>query len=139
MKSRTRQREGTERANRMKCALNLASHPDFGRDYGEWTPGGNPAGYFTYCHLGYEIRLRFSQETCEWRATCPHFSIEINFPNQPSQDIQQLLNDWLSDHLAHIATENDRWRMGLPAVQTLASRHGVSQVEALEIYKLRGE
>ncbi len=139
MKSRTRQREATEYAKQTKCALNFASHPDFIEDYGIWHSTGRPTSYVNYNHLGYEVRLRFSQDDLEWRATCPYFNITTTFPNQPPQDIQQILNEWLTDHLAHIATENDRRRMNLPAVQSLAEQHGVSQVEALEIYKLRGE
>ena len=139
MRTRTRQREGSERANRMKSGLNLASHPDFTEDYGIWHSTGRPASYVSYTHLGYEVRLRFSQETYEWTATCPHFDIQTSFPNQPPHTIQQILNDWLSDHLANIATENDRWRMKLPAVQSLVNQHQVSSIEALEIYKMRGE
>ncbi len=138
MRTRTRQAETTGRANRMKSALTLTSHPDFTGDYGIWHSTERPTSYVSYTHLGYEIRLRFSHDG-EWTATCPHFNILTTFPNQLPQNIQQILNAWLTDHLAHIATENDRWRMNLPAVQSLGVQHGVSQVEALEIYRLRGE
>lgn len=138
MKSRTRQVEVTGQANRMRGALNLTSHPNFGRDYGEWTPSGNPAGYFTYSHLGYEVRLRFSQETHEWTAMCSHFDIQTSFPNQPPQDIQAILNTWLMDHIERPITPDARLRSNRPAVLELANRHGISPSLALEMYEEKG-
>lgn len=108
--SRSHSQEATGRANRIKASLNLALSPDFDRDYGPYGPDGEPAGFFTYTHLGYEsyeIRLRFSQVSHEWAVSCPHFNIETSFPHQPAPVIKQLLNDWLQGYIQPISVADE--------------------------------
>ncbi len=125
-KSRSREgrREATARANMMKATLNLASSPLFDQDFGPYGPNGTPAGFFTYTHLGYEIRLRFNQDTWEWLATCPHFGIEKTFPHQPHRDIQNLLNDWLLERIGPPSPQA-KLRQSTPAVKQMADRHNI--------------
>jgi hypothetical protein len=130
-------REAIARANRIKSTLNLAAHKDFGQEYGEWTPGGNPAGYFTYSHLGIEVRLRFSQDNIEWTATCPKLKIETTFPHQPPQDIQNLLNDWIMDHIDRGISFRTRLRRSTPAVQDFAKKYQLSIADADEMLRER--
>ena len=134
MKSRTRQAEAASQANRMKGALNLASHPDFTGDYGIWHSTGRPTSYVSYTHLGYEVRLRFSSDG-EWTATCPHFGIETNFPNQTPENIQQILNDWLLAHIERPVSPDAHLRQCRRAVLELANRHRISPALALEMYE----
>lgn len=141
MKSRKRSSQGKEkataRANRMKWALDLTSNPNFIEDYGIWHSTGNPASYVSYTHLGYEIRLRFSQDA-EWKATCPHFDIQTSFPNQTPDQIQNILNDWLMAHIECPVTPDARLRSNRTAVQDLAARHGIGLALGLEVYDERG-
>lgn len=137
MKSRSRQAEAVGRANRTKGALNLASHPDFTGDYGIWEATGRPASYVSYTHLGYEVRLRFSQDDCEWRATCTHFNISITFPNQTPENIQEILNAWLLAHIERPVSPDAHLRQCQRAVLELANRHSISPALALEMYEER--
>lgn len=137
-RSREGRREAVARANRMKADLNLALSPQFDQDYGPYGKSGNPAGFFTYTHLGYEIRLRFNQVSYEWLATCPHFDIEKTFPHQSPQDIQTLLNDWLLDHINPPTSPQALLRQSTPAVNDLAQRHGISVNVADEMLFERG-
>lgn len=138
MKSKSRQTEVTSRTNRMRGALNLASHPNFDRDYGPYGKNGTPAGFFVYNHLGYEVQLRFSQEPHEWTATCPHFGIQTSFPNQTPENIQEILNDWLLGHIERPVNHATHVRQLTPAVQELAQRHNIAVSLADEIILERG-
>ena len=140
MKSSSRQGrlERTEHANRLKGVLNLTKHPGFGQEYGPLVPGGNPADYITYTHLGYKIQLRFSQLSGEWKAVCPGLEIETTVPHQHPQDIQQILNDWLQDHLPPPVAPAVLRQARPSRVQELATKHGISVDIALELYAERG-
>jgi hypothetical protein len=135
---RSARQEVNARNNRLRGVFNLATHPNFSREYGEWEPDGSPTGYFVYFHLGYEMRLRFSQVTCEWLAFCPHFNFKINFPDQAIDQIQQILNFWVTAHIERPQAPAARLRAGRPAVSDLAHRHKINRPLALEFYQERG-
>ncbi len=101
-RSREGRREATSRANRIKASTNLTDYPAFGQGYGEW--GQFVTGYFTYTHLGIEIKLRFSQISWEWTARADHLKIEKSFPHQSSQTLQNELNQWIADHSLRLTT-----------------------------------
>jgi hypothetical protein len=131
MKNKARQ-ETIERANhkrRLRRTLDLSNHPGFG-----WEPG-----YYLYNHFGVEVRLRFSQETYEWTAKCPHLKIETSFPHQPPQDIQNLLNDWILDNTTYIggASFRTRLRRSTPAVRNFAKKYRLSLADADEMMQER--
>ncbi len=139
MKSRSRQAEVVARTNRIKAQLNrLKRHKDFTPNYAAWTLGGNPCGFLSYTHLGIEARLRFSQDTYEWKATCPHFGTEISFPDQDAENIIDILNDWLLAHIDRPISPDARLRSNRPSVQGLATRHKINPTLALEMYEERG-
>ena len=137
MKRSTRQASSTLRANRMKATLNLAASAAFNKGYGPFGLSGQPAGYYTYTHLGYEVRLRFNQENHEWAATCPYFGIETTFAHQPAPQIQALLNEWVLAHIEQTASFPARLRQIAPAVQSFASRHGITVTLADEMLQER--
>ncbi len=139
MKSKSRQGriEKTEHANRTKSQLNrLKRHKDFTPDYAPWTSKGNPCEFLSYTHLGVEARLRYSQETGEWRATCPHFNIEISFPDQDAKNIIAILNTWLIDYINLVeqpANERAARRQSAPAVQEFAVHNKIPLAVADEM------
>lgn len=141
MKSRTRQGriEATERSNRIKAQLDrLKRHKNFLPDFAPWTPGGNPCGFLSWTRLGIEVRLRFSQDACEWQATCPHFDIKIAFADQDADQIQTILNDWLRPYIERPASPDARLRSNRPAVAKLAKQYDINPSLALEVYEERG-
>jgi hypothetical protein len=131
MKTQSRQGriEAGNHKRTLRRTLDLSKYQGF-----DWEPG-----HYIYNHLGIEVKLRFSQETYEWTAKCPHLKIETSFPHQPPQDIQELLNDWLLTHHTERPTSPEaRLRQSTPAVQKLANRHGIPVSVADELVLERG-
>lgn len=131
MKSHSRQAEAVGRANRLKAS----TVPAFATpEYGEWKPGGNPAGYFKCEILGIEVKLRLGMV---WTAYCPHFDIQVQFTNRPDSAMVIFLADWLTAHI-EAPQSPAKLRQATPAVLDMAQRHNISPALALEFYEERG-
>lgn len=138
MKRKNSQDSKVGHSNGIKAETNLAHSPHFDRVYGPFGASGRETGYFTYTYLGYEIRLRWSQVSHQWAATCPALGIETSFPNQSIEKIQPLLDNWLTEHVGRPVSFDAHLRQSSPAVRQLAEKHDVPFEIALEIYEERG-
>ncbi|MCP4083189.1 MAG: hypothetical protein GY743_23450 [Planctomycetaceae bacterium] len=119
-----------ERANHKR---HLRRTLDLSKSGFGWEPGA-----YIYNHLGVEIKLRFNQEMWEWTAKAHHLGIEITFAHQPPQDIQALLNDWITENTAKPTSPSAKLRQATPAVKQMAQRHNIPIGLADELMLERG-
>lgn len=132
--ARTSQSEGTVRANGIRADINPSKVKGFSREYGEFRPGGNPAGYWSCFCLGHEVKLRFDQV---WTAYCPDLNLETTFTNRTDDDKIVFLSDWINDLLDNPQAPTAQHRQRLPSVLYLAEYHDIPVHLADEIMRGR--